>query len=451
MSGRVPPHDTNAEEYVLSAMLFDADAVTAVLNILTPDDFYKPEYAATFKALESLYTQGIVIDSVSLAAELNRNGTLQGIGGNTFISTLTSAFYTSVNTLHHALEIKRHAESRRIIKDLTELQNKPDGVTVDDVMTLARAVHENQFIHEFANRAAQRIDDFKLSLRSPKPRILTGFKQLDGITGGFRIPSVAMIGAYPSVGKTAFAINIADKVLKEAPIVFFSLEMSCDMIFERLASSKMKIDYGLFINQRLNEKQYCAVEKLAEAMKRFKFNVFDDTYYIEQQSRIISNLKPKLVVVDYVQKVRTHRKTDSRRIEIDYISGMYKQIAKQNDCVILLLSQLSRPDKGINLKKHRPTMASLKESGALEADGDYIGILHRPYVLVKDDPDIKKENASLLIDKNKYGNVGDIPLYFDGRFQRFYECDTYHQLPMAERIETYGTVQNVEPGDDMPF
>lgn len=444
MNPRIPPNDTDAEESVLSVMLYDAETIPAAAGILRAEDFYRPSNAEIFSALTALHGSGTPVDAMTLKTELTKRGTLEQVGGAARIIEIAAGFYTSVNLKHHAMEIRRLSERRMLLKSISELMRNPDGLTVEVVEAIARDAKENQYIRTYTDKSTQRIDDFKNNLRVKKQRVKTGFSDFDAITGGFRIPSVAMVGAYPSVGKTAFALNIAAR--QEKPVVFFSLEMSAEMIYERLAAQKLKIDYHLFTEQRLTENQYCEVESFTDALKKHSFHVFDDAYHIEQQAAVIAGIKPCLVVVDYIQKVRTHRKTESRRIEIDHISGLYKQIAKENNCVILLLSQLTRPSK--QEKNVKPTMASLKESGALEADGDYIGILHRPYVLHKDSPDtIKPEDGYILIDKNKFGNTGQIGLRFDGRYQKFYENE---HSPALREPSLYNESQPVED-DELPF
>jgi len=415
---KVPPHSIEAEQSVLASVLLDNKCLPLVTSILSAKDFYSPGHIEIYDAMAELQNNNIPVDIVMLREELVRKGMFDQIGGMEYLAVLAASNYTSAHVKYHAQEVKRHSESRQMIKSVLDLLQKPEGFTTDDLKKSAQEAENNQYIKSYAEKSMQSLDDFKLNLRNKKQRILTGFKTFDSITGGLRVPSVAMIGAYPSVGKTAFSLNVAAN--QNEPVVFFSLEMSTEMIYERLASAMLKIDYNLFTTQQLTDSQYGSIEAFTGTLKQKPFHVYDDEYYIEQQAAIIANLKPCLAVVDYIQKVKTHQRTDARRHEIDYISGMYKQIAKQNNCVILLLSQLSRGIGG----PAKPTMSNLKESGALEADGDYVGILHRPYVLQKDKlSEIRPEDGYILIDKNKFGNTGQIDLYFSGKHQQFYEVE----------------------------
>jgi len=439
-------HVGEFELAVLAGMLFDTEAIEVARNILTSADFSRPNNAEIFSAMVALFEQGVPVDVVTLTAELEKRVTLERAGGHPYVVDIAATYYTSANTKFHALEVKRHSENRRVKTTLTDLLQKPEGATVDDLQKAALEAAAGQYIHDCTDKARQALENFKINLRAEKPRIYTGFTLLDALTGGIRIPSVAVIGAYQSVGKTAFALNIA--IRQAGPIVFFSLEMTSAMIYERLAAAKLKIDYHLFNSQRLTEMQYSEVEKFVDTLQARNFYVFDDVYHVEQQANIISSIKPRMVVVDYLQIARTHRKSEGRRMEIEYISGFYKQVAKSNNCAILLLSQLTRPDS--HTKVIKPTMNSLKESGALAADGDIVAILHRPHVFQKDDPNIKPELGYILVDKNKFGATGKIDLHFSGKYQTFYEANKEPRSTHKSNYEQQ-TVSAVETDEDCPF
>ena len=441
---KAPPHSSEAEQSVLSSILLDNECISAVSGILSPKDFYRADHAEIYAAMLRLHESNTPADVVMLQEELTKKGIFKQVGGIQYLSLLVANNYTSANVKYHALEVRKHSESRQIIKSITELFQKPENITASELKRAALDAEKKQYVETYVEKSMQAIDEFKRNIRAKKQRVKSGFKSMDATTGGFRIPSVAIIGAYPSVGKTAFALNIAAN--QERPVIFFSLEMSNEMIYERLASAQLKIDYGLFLKQHLSENQYHTVEAFTEKLKEKKFHVFDDAYYIEQQASIIAGVKPCLVAVDYIQKVKTYKKTDGRRHEIDYISGMYKQIARNNNCVILLLSQLSRNAHN----QAKPTMANLKESGSLEADGDYVGILHRPYVTQKDNPkEIRPEDGYILIDKNKFGNTGQVDLWFNGKYQQFYEVEN----PRTNKKTIKDASKSIEQVniDELPF
>ena len=448
---KVPPYDNEAEVAVLASMLFDAGAIDAATTILISTDFYRPDHGEIFRAMANLRGRGEPVDVVTLTAELTRAGTIEQIGREKVVQ-LAAAYYTSANILYHAQEVRRYSEARQNLKLLHDLLQKPDGVTASDLREIADDAESRHYVKDSAQKARQALYDFKASLHKNIMRIDTGFTGLDFLTGGIRRPSVFVLGAFASAGKTAFALNVVAK--QRAPVVVFSLEMSVGMIIERVASAELKIDYGLFNRQRLSPQQKQEVEAYTDTLEERELYVFDDVYHVEQQLDIVTSIQPRLVVVDYVQIVRTHRKIDTKRLEIDHISAMYKQMARQNNCTVLVLSQLARPT-GVNTpqqaKSFVPTMRLLKESGALEANGDYVGILHRPFVLYKSEPAIiKPEDGYILIDKNKFGQTGLQPLRFDGKYQLFYEVERAQESKPKNWGQISKEIKAIDD-DAMPF
>jgi len=433
-------HD--AEVLALASMLSDNTVIIDAVSI-TAKDFYSPAHSEIFKAITDLYASGTPVDIVTLIGEIERRGALDAIGGREKIMELAAAFYTSANTSHHIHEIKRCAEVRRASFALSEMLKEPGVITASQIRQIAEDMEISGAATSYEDIANSEIYGFVDRLRIPSPTISTGFKILDGITGGIRRKCVFTVGAYASTGKTAFALNVAAN--QKMHVLFISLEMSPEAIFQRIAATALKIDYGLVQKKKLTDAQFDAIEKHVNDLKG-RFYCISDKYFVEQQMDIVANIRPSLVIVDFVQKVRTHRRLESRRTEIEYISGLYKQMASQYDCVVMLLSQLTRPENRA-AKNFKPTMAYLKESGALEADGDYVAILHRPYVLSKDDS-IKKEDGYILIDKNKYGETGQINLHFKGAYQQFYEVETKNgPKSWSEVSKELKHIKN----DDLPF
>lgn len=273
----------------------------------------------------------------------------------------------------------------------------------------------------------------------PLELVPTGFDRLDEkLNGGFIKGTLISIGARPSVGKTTFAINIA-KHNPGLKILFFSLEMSSRMIYDRLIADCADIDYGAAGMHRVN------FETVKSVLRRYEnLTVIDDVSEVERICSIIRELKPELVIIDYVQIVQSKNKFVDNRQRVDYISQMLKRTAKKTGSCIASLSQLTRSGK------EKPTMSALKESGGLEQDSDYIILLHRPYVLDKSSDDVKPGEASLILDKNKFGSTGEIEYDFDGRHQRFTELkeeEVAHMSKPKEKEEQ----SKYDENDDLPF
>jgi len=411
------PHDDWAELALISSMLFDHEALVTGVESVMSDDFYRVGYGLVFDAMSKIYVKGDVVDLVTLADKLKSDGNFEKIGGNQTLSDIATAVSTSANIRQYVTIVTNKSKRRKMIALGDELSKigRDEGVDINHLEHMLEKgksdLATGGVVKDKIADALLWCNEYTKKLGEEKPGLLTGLSWVDKITGGFKKSTVALVGAYPSVGKTALALNVASK--QEGSVVIFSLEMSRSMIFDRLVSMTGNIDYGIFNNLTAIRNNTSQIREIAELLDRKSIYVFDDVYSIEEQMSIASTIKPSLVIVDYIQKVRTSKRTDGRRDEVEHISGEYKRMAKKAECVVMLLSQINRSGR------EKPDMGSLKESGALEADGDYVMLLHRPYVLKKDDPEIYPHQAYLLLDKNKFGATGAVNLHFDGRFQKF--------------------------------
>jgi replicative DNA helicase len=316
--------------------------------------------------------------------------------------------------------LKELARKRRLRSRVTTLTCGDFGLS--DLKKIVEDEEQNHSYENSKEKSKMGIDDFVSNINEPQPTIMTGFNSLDRTTGGIKQGTLFYLGARPSTGKTTLAINIAMNQRKfNARTVIFSLEMSSGMIYERIAAAECDIPYAKFSKRTLSEVEKGQAIQLAEQIKQEEqLFVLDDVYSVESICNTISELKPDLAIVDFIQIVTTSKKFIDTRSTINYISSEFKRVAKNTGCVILILSQLSRNGKDA------PTMSDLKESGSLEQDGDYIALLHRPYVLDKKNPDIQPERTEFIMDKNKFGGNGVIPMRFDLKYQKFYEIDERH-------------------------
>lgn len=422
---------------VIGSLIKFFETLHSNLSAIREDDFLTPEVIEIFNTIKVLPPDtdvATILSNIPLNCRRTVMDSLDFVFGE-------HAFYSQMSRL---LQI---SQSRRLRTELTDIALSAREVSLSEVRLIVENEEPRNNILSAANKSNDNLNHFIENVGRPQKRIMTGFSRLDKTAGGLRIPSVSIIGAYPSTGKTVLALNI----IKNQPesVVLFSLEMSSDMIFERMAADVLSIGYDQFSKQKLNEKQVESIKEYAETL-RGKIHVFSDIYDIERQSVIISNIKPLLVVVDYIQKVQTAKRCGDRRNEIEYISGQYKQIANYNNCHIILLSQLSRGGASDNRKNNRyggiPSMSALKESGALEADGDYVMLLHRPYVIDKSqDP----KDTALMIDKNKFGGTGLIDLLFFGEFQRFVTVDRGRESLQPEKH--YSSNDEDDLNEDLPF
>ena len=327
----------------------------------------------------------------------------------------------SVGLFEEHLKLLKEMASRRRLLNKFDFLRMSDDISISSIQQMVDDEKEKRLTSDIKKSNDKNIDEFVKGLNKHKGALKTGFGTIDKVIGGIRKSTVFIVGARPSTGKTTFALNIAANQLNEPDkkVMFFSLEMSSEMIFERLISARNNIEYERFSRNILSEEEIETISKQSEKLKENgNFIVLDDVYNIEQICNLISENKPSLAVVDFMQIISATGKFENVRNRIDYISSLFKRTAKSTGCVIIVLSQLSR------IGKDAPTMSDLKESGGLEQDGDYIALLHRPYVINKSDENIHPEDTQLLLDKNKFGRTGKVDLWFDLKHQRFTEYDT---------------------------
>ena len=311
------------------------------------------------------------------------------------------------------------AKERYMNRATAELFSGFDPPTAEQIKAIAdHAINAYSYIEAETGE----YQDFIDKMDEPVDVIHTQFRKLDNLLDGIRQGTLTIIGARPSVGKTTFSLNIAQNVAGYGrKVAYFTLEMTRDMIIEKLISRGMKVDYK-GVRQNINP---------ADTMRFFEetgltenLRIIDNISTVEDICDYITREKLDLAVVDYVQIVETLKKEDTVRTKIDYISGRLKQAAKRSKCRVILLSQLKRPESGI---VKPPTMNDLKESSGLEQDGDYIIMLYRPYVQDKSFTEAggykyKPYESAALLEKNKFGFIGECKLFFDGAHQDFREA-----------------------------
>lgn len=374
---------------------------------LSKNDFIHEQ--KLFTVLLTAYKSGKEYDEVLLLTDAQAAGLLKEATecAQSVVTVMDFPRY-----LGRLLEISRR---RRLHESIFSLYQSGE-ISLEALESIIENEKQNQSGFDERETALRKINEYLENLGNKEERIYTGFPLIDKVLGGLRLGTVCHIGARPSTGKTAFAINIASHQ-KEKRVLFFSLEMSMEMILDRYAADMAEIEYSHFTAQDLSDAQIGDVRQAVGTVAQEKrFYILDNVYNVEAMASAVMRIRPDLVVVDYIQKVTALRNYNNMRERIEYISGELKRIAKANRCALLCLSQLSRDGQ------NAPTMSSLKESGALEADGDYIILLHRPFVLDKRE-DISPEVTEVLIDKNKFGETGIVNMWFMGQYQRFVEVD----------------------------
>jgi replicative DNA helicase len=431
---RIPPHSIEAEESVIGGILLDNEAFDRIADVVKPDDFYVERHARILSAMASLSDSAMPMDAVTIAERLRQRGDLERIGGVAFLLELSERVPTAANVEHYARIVKEKATVRRLIRASTDIIDRAYDTSVETDDYVDRAEQAIFEISEQARHAGpMRIDslvvqslakiDKLIEKQSTITGVPTGFEDLDRMTAGFQPSDLIIVAGRPSMGKTAFCLNIAANValLANTGVAVFSLEMSSDQLVMRMLCSLAQLDLARVRVGHIQDREY---KKIAQAVGQLgEAPIYiDDTpalSVMELRARArrlrrdpAANLG--LIVVDYLQLMRG-RGEDSREQEISNISRSLKALAKELSLPIIALSQLNRQ---VELRADKkPVMADLRESGAIEQDADVIAFIYRDEVYHPDSPD--QGIAEILIAKQRNGPIGNVRLSFQKQFALF--------------------------------
>ncbi len=397
--------DIDVEKTILGDLL-TFDSIRREILAFEEQDFAFDDHKNLFLVMKNLYNKDGNFDYLSVSA--NSKSDVKQL-----LSDCISCAITVTTFSEHKKLLKEMASVRRLENGIEKLRYN-GSLSLVELENLLNNERLEKLCNDFKKQNCENAANFVTSVVKKEELLKTGFSGLDYTLGGLRKGTLFTVGARPSVGKTSFAVNIANNVYSSGKkVMFFSLEMSSNMIYERFFANYFNVDYSKFIRKELELE---TLKKIGDTLNETKERLFilDDIYNVENICNAIMEEKPDLAVIDFVQIISTTQKFSDMRLKIDYISYMLKRTAKTTGTVIMVLSQLSRSGK------EAPTMSDLKESGGLEQDGDYIVLLHRPYVLKKD-VEIPPGKTEVLVDKNKFGRTGKIDMIFDLNRQSFSE------------------------------
>jgi len=435
---RMPPHNQEAEESVLGALLIDKDAIITVAEFLRAEHFYQDKHAKIYEAMLKLFEEREPIDLVTLKSSLKKNGDLTIIGGTEYLTGLIDSVPTSANIEHYARLVEEAAIKRKLIgiaarisemafADREESKNILDR-SEQEIFAVSQSHSKRNFItlKSALSESFDRLDE--LHKRSGSLRgVPTGFADLDNKLAGMQDSNLLILAARPGKGKTALVLNIAQYVAVEQklPVGFFSLEMSKEELVDRLLVSQANVDAWRLKTGKLSDEDFTnlsdAMGELAEAPL-----FIDDTPGINilemrtKARKLQVEQGISLIVVDYLQLADPGRKFDNRVQEVSIISQGLKNLARELKIPVLAVSQLSRAveSRGDGI----PQLADLRESGAIEQDADVVMFLYEPGK--KDEEVSPKESQmrpmKLLIAKHRNGPTGELDLLFRGDRIRFY-------------------------------
>jgi len=433
---KVPPQNLEAEQSVIGGILLDNQALNSVLEILDADAFYSEAHRKIFAAIVELYDKNEPSDLITLSNILKSKNQLDQTGGVSYLSSLADNVPSAANISHYSKIVKEKAILRRLIGTATEILNKSYNSAADIDTVLDEAEHAIFEISE--NKIRPAFSPFKDIIKESVKTIEklyerkelvtgvpTGYEKIDDITSGLQKSDLIIIAGRPSMGKTAFALNIAQYAALEAntPVAIFSLEMSKEQLALRMLSAEARVDSQRIRRGFLGEADWPRL--IAAAGRLSEAQIFiDDSSAISalemkaKARRLKSEVDLGLIILDYLQLMRSssYRET-SREQEISEISRSLKALAKELSVPVIALSQLNR--KLEDRTNKRPQMADLRDSGAIEQDADLIAFIYRDEVYDKSEENPEKGMAEIIIGKQRNGPTGMVKLAFQDKFARF--------------------------------
>jgi replicative DNA helicase len=435
-SPTVPPHDLDAEESVLGAMLVSENAIAIVSEMLRAEDFYRRSHATMYETILQVYGEGGTVDSITLINALQNKGQLDEVGGKAAVHTLASTVPAVANAYRYAEIVRDSSTYRNLIRAGTEIAQlgyerlgEPQEL-VDQAEQVVFSIADQRITSDFSpistllNESFERISQLHESGREITG-VATGYRKLDKITAGFQPSNLIILAARPGMGKTSLALNIAAHVgIRESlPVAIFSIEMSRDEVTQRLMCSEGKVDSSRLRTGKLAPDEWPKLTAACSTLQEAPIYV-DDTagitaLEIKAKARRLKARHPNLalVVIDYLQLMSGGGRFDNRVNEISHISRQLKLIARDLEVPVLALSQLSRAVEQRPAKDRRPQLSDLRESGSIEQDADLVMFVYRDDYY---DPESEhKGEAELIIGKHRNGPLDSVQLAYQGRYTRF--------------------------------
>lgn len=437
---KVMPHSIEAEQSVVGSMLTDKDALIAASESLNKDDFYGTQYGILFDAMVQLNNEGKNVDPITLSNKLSQMDIPSEINAMDYIKELINSSYTSANIRQYCDIVKQKALTRKLIRTGNDIINNcyegKDSVdtifedTEKRIFDIVQRRNTGDYvpISQVVMNAMDQIEAASKN-KGAVTGVATGFVDLDFKTAGFQPSDLILIAARPSMGKTAFVLNVADNICfrQHKAAVIFSLEMSKEQLVNRLLSQESNVDSQHIRTGNLQDQEWVSLMEGAGIISDSRL-IIDDTPNIS-----IGELRSKcrkykleqdidIIIIDYLQLMSGSGKTDSRQQEISDISRSLKALARELSVPVVALSQLSRAVE--KREDHRPILSDLRESGAIEQDADVVMFLYRDDYYNKETE--KKDIAEVIIAKQRNGPIGTVELVWLSQFTRFANKEKPH-------------------------
>ena len=432
-TNRIPPHSVESEQSILGSIILDKDAIITVAEIINPGDFYKEAHKIIYESMLSLNSSNEPIDLITLIEELRKEGHLDNVGGISYLTSLSTIVPTTSNVRYYANIVKEKSVMRQLIKASNEIINLGYDASTDVQEILDKA--EKNIFDISQEKSGDDIQPINLVLqdtfdmierlcteKSEVTGITTGFVDLNKKINGLQRTDLILVAARPAMGKTAFSLNLVQNAaLKgDASVAVFSLEMSKEQLVQRMLSAQSNVELSKIKTGTLSESDW---PRIIDAMAVLsEANIYiDDTPGIK-----ISEIRSKcrrlkiekgldFILIDYLQLMEGEGKNENRQQEIAKISRSLKILAKELNCPVVALSQLSRSPE--LRKDHRPILSDLRESGSIEQDADIVMFLYRDEYYHDDSE--KKNIGEVIVAKNRHGETGTVELVWFGQVQKF--------------------------------
>lgn len=431
---RLPPQSIEAEQAILGALLVNPETISKVVDVIEPDHFYRKAHQVIYASIVDLFQDSEPIDIITVSQFLKDQGKLDSVGGRQYLTDLALGISTTANAEYYAKTVSEKALLRNLIKAGTEIvqscyEDSDTDLIVDKAEQLIFGIAQRRsmsslvHIKDVVNDSFARIEA-RYENRDALSGIPTGFYDLDEMTSGWQKSDLIILAARPSMGKTAFCLNIAQHCAVEAkqPVALFSLEMSKEQLVQRLLCAEARIDANKMRTGFLQSSDWQA---LAAAMGRLgEAPIFiDDSAAVTvldvraKCRRLQSEMKGLgLIVIDYIQLMSGRARSDGNRVqEISEISRGLKQLARELNCPVIALSQLSRAVEARQNK--RPMLSDLRESGAIEQDADIVMFIYRDDYYNQESE--KRGEAEIILAKQRNGPVGTVELLYQASITRF--------------------------------
>lgn len=430
---KIPPQSIEAEQAVLASVLMDNDALNVCVEHIKPEDFYKEAHKIVFRSMMELSDRSDPVDLVTIGGYLSDKSLLDQVGGAAYLSYLVDGVPVASNVESYAKLVREKSLVRSLIAASTEIvtdcYNEPGNVSelIDRAESRLFAVSGQREKKGFAAAKDLVYEGYKLieklyERQSHLTGLATGFKDMDEMTGGLQKGDLFIIAGRPSMGKTAFALNLAVNAARfsNATVAVYSLEMGKEQLMMRMMTSEARIDAGRIRKGELHDDDWPKLTKAADLLSQQKIFIDDQpaqsTFEIRAKARRLAKEHGlDLVIIDYLQLIRGSGSTYSREQEISEISRSLKALAKEMQVPVIALSQLNRSVETRDDK--RPRMSDLRESGAIEQDADVISFVYRDVVYHPDTPD--QNVAEIIVGKHRNGAIGKVRLAFLNEYTRF--------------------------------